>query len=244
MEDSPKPTDPSNSKLTDSPVDTNHVGQEPDLPSLKPIPSRQDTPFYKRIPVSLSFIVLITAIYGLTSYPTDFQHPVDAAVILGGFYPPIVQAGEWWRYITATLLHGHPGHLFNNAMGILIFGNLLEPVIGPLRMIGLYVISAYAGLWFSYYMLPKGITYGASTIDYGLIGAYLTLILLMRYRYDRQTFYREFRGALFFVLLFIGWNTMESTTVNLWGHLGGLIGGVLFSIYLWKSRPRRSSPQI
>lgn len=221
-----------------------HAAQEPSPPSLKAIPTQQSVPFYRRMPVSLSFIVLITLIYALTSYPTDFQHPVDAAVIIGGFYPPIVQAGEWWRYITATLLHGNPGHLFNNAMGLLMFGNLLEPVIGPARMIALYVVSAFAGLWLSYFMLPKGLTYGASTIDYGLIGAYLALVLLMRYRYNRETFFQEFRGAIFFVLLFITWNTMESATVNLWGHLGGLIGGVIFSFALWASRPRRSSPQV
>jgi rhomboid protease GluP len=211
-------------------------------PPINPPPPRQSAPFYRRMPVTLSFMILVLAIYGLTTFPTDFQKPVDIAVILGGFYPPAVQAGEWWRYITATVLHGNPGHLFNNVIGLLIFGNLLEPVIGPVRMIALYIVSAVSGLWLSYYMLPKSITFGASTIDYGLIGAYLALILLMRYRHDRHIFLQELRGALFFVLMFITWNTMESTTVNLWGHVGGLFGGILFAVFLWISRPRQSSP--
>jgi rhomboid protease GluP len=186
------------------------------------------------------FVLLLVVIYGITSYPNHFQAPTDLAVMLGGFYPPLVQQGEWWRYITATLMHGNLGHLFNNAAGLLIFGNLLEPVIGGTRLIGLYIVSALAGLSLSYYLMPKGLTFGASTIDYGLIGTYLTLILLVRYRSDRQAFFREFRGALLFVILFVGWNTLESTTVNLWGHVGGLIAGVLYAVFIWQTRPKRS----
>jgi rhomboid protease GluP len=206
-------------------------------PSLSPMGGESSQPFYKRNPFTISFSILLILIYGLTSFTTEFKGPADLVVMLGGFYPPAVQAGEWWRFITASLLHANPGHLFNNVVGLLIFGNLLEPVIGSWRMLWLYIISAVAGLGLSYFMLPEGMTFGASTIDYGLIGAYLTLVLMLRYRYNRQAFFSEFRGAIIFVLLFVGWNTLESSTVNLWGHLGGLFGGVVFAIWLG-SKPR------
>lgn len=208
-------------------------------PALSPLGEESSQPFYKRNPVTVGFSLLLVVIYGLTTQSTDFKGPPDLVVLLGGFYPPAIDSGQWWRFITATLLHGNPGHLFNNVVGLLIFGNLLEPVIGSWRMAALYILSAITGLGLSYFMLPKGMTFGASTIDYGLIGAYLTLVLILRYRYNRDAFFSEFRGALIFVLLFVGWNTLESSTVNLWGHVGGLIGGVGFALWM-ALKPKRN----
>jgi len=213
--------------------------QEP-LPSLKPLatPQPEQLPFYRRNPVSLAFALLLIAFYGLTSFPNGFESPTRLALGLGAFYGPAVQNGQWWRFITATLMHGYPGHLFNNVVGILIFGNLLEPVIGHLRLLGLYWIAAVSGLALVYWLQPNVPTLGASTIDYGLIGAYLTLILLLRYQYDKSAFLREFRGAILFVLMFVAWNWMESATVSLWGHVGGLLSGIAYGLLIWMNRPK------
>jgi len=212
-------------------------------PALSPMGHPARKPFYARNPLTVAFCVLLILIYGVTSFKTDFQHPSDLFVALGGFYPPAVAAGEWWRLITGTLLHANPDHLFNNVVGLLIFGNLLEPVIGSRKLFVLYVLSALGGMGLSYYMLPQGMSYGASTIDYGLIGAYMALILALRYRYDRAAFFSEFRGAVTFVLLFVAWNTMESRTVNIWGHIGGLLGGIGFALWLVYSHKSRFNKQ-
>ncbi len=212
--------------------------QEP-LPSLKPLPAPpEQQPFYRRNPVTLAFALLLVAFYGLTSFPNGFESPTRLALGLGAFYGPAVQDGQWWRFITATLMHGYPGHLFNNVVGILIFGNLLEPVIGHFRLIGLYWVAAVSGLALVYWLQPNVPTLGASTIDYGLIGAYLTLILLLRYQYDRSAFIREFRGAILFVLMFVAWNWLESATVSLWGHVGGLLGGTAYGLLIWMNRAK------
>lgn len=187
--------------------------------------------------VSIGFSVLLVLIYGLTSYPNQFQRPIIEVLYLGAFIPELARQGEWWRFITATLLHAHPSHLFNNVLGILMFGSLLEPAIGPVRLLVLYAFSVVGGLLLSAYFLPNP-TFGASTIDYGLIGAYLSLILLLRFRTDRAAFYRELRSAVVFVVIFVAWNTMESATVNLWAHVGGLLAGILFSIFLLGNRNR------
>ena len=213
-------------------------------PALNPVGQISDEkplPFYRRNPLTTGFSLLLVLIYGLTAFTTDWKGPPDLIVAIGGFYPPAVQAGEWWRFITATLLHANPPHLFNNVVGLLIFGNLLEPVIGSSRLLGLYAISVLFGLGLSLVMLPQGVTFGASTIDYGLIGAYLALVLKLRYRYQRETFFREFRGAILFVLIFVAWNTLESATVNLWGHLGGLLGGVVFALLAGSKRAHSKS---
>lgn len=215
------------------------------LPSLRPFPRTQakQEPFYRRNSVTLIFALLLIAFYGLTSFPHKFERPSQLAFTLGAFYGPSIEHGQWWRYTTATLMHLNPGHLFNNVVGILAFGNLLEPVIGHARLVGLYGVSAVCGLTLVYWLQPNIPTLGASTIDYGLIGAYLTLVLLLRYQYNRKAFQKEFRGAVLFVLMFVAWNWMESATVSLWGHVGGLIGGIACGTLIWASRSSsRTSP--
>jgi len=221
------------------------VSSEPvtPVPSLNPINREPGKPFYRRNPLTVAFSILLIIIYGLTTFSTNFSGPPNLVVALGGFYPPAVQAGEWWRWITATLLHGSPAHLFNNVVGLLIFGNLLESIVGSWRLFLLYVLSVLGGLGFSYFFLPDGMTLGASTIDFGLIGAYLGLVLMLRYRYERQTFFREFRGALMFVLLFVGWNTLESATINLWAHIGGLLAGIIFALWIGLRGKRSALPK-
>lgn len=207
-----------------------------EAPSESPPPAQKS--FARRCPVTLASVVFISGVYALTSYANGFDHPSRAFVLLGGFYPPFVHAGEWWRYLTATLLHGNPAHWFNNCAGLLIFGRELEPVLGPWSLLGLYVISAVTGLWLSSIMMPDAMTYGASTVDFGLIGAYLSLVLLLRLGVNRSLFWKELRGSLIFVALFVTWNLMESATVNLWGHVGGFIAGILFMLVLWNFRQK------
>jgi rhomboid protease GluP len=202
----------------------------------QPVSTKGQSSFIQRCPLTLVAVLLITLIYGLSTFRNGFQAPDKAFVLLGGFYPPFVQNGEWWRYFSASLLHGTPAHWFNNIAGLLIFGNLLEPIIGFWSLAGIYFVSAFSGLWLSSVMLPHTMTYGASTIDFGLIGAYITLILLIRLNLDKKTFFRELRGSVLLVLMFVLWNAMESASVNLWGHLGGLAGGIFCMLTFWMVR--------
>jgi rhomboid protease GluP len=188
--------------------------------------------------LTLTFSILLLVIYGLSSFPSDFRHIAGPVAFWGSFYPPAVFGGEWWRFFTAALLHANPGHLLNNLFGILVFGSLLEPLIGPLRLLGLFLASNLTGLLFSAFFLPKVPTLGASTLDFGLIGAYFTLVLIQGYRTNRRVFAGQLRSALVFVLLFVVWNALELATVNLWGHLGGFFAGTLFALAVM-NRPRR-----
>jgi rhomboid protease GluP len=208
--------------------------EDPRIPSLQPLAPRRRG----NLRVTISFSILLAIVYALTTAPSGFRHLSELAAALGSFYPPFVAQGQWWRFLTASLLHANPGHLFNNVFGIIVFGNLLEPVIGPGRLALLYAVSAVSGLGLSYFLLPHTPTIGASTIDFGLIGTYFALVLALRYEHNRRIFSEELRGAFFFVLVFVLWNSMENATINLWGHVGGLAAGVLFGLWVWTSRKK------
>lgn len=201
-------------------------------------PSAAVPPLMERYGATLGLIALLVAVYVLSTWP-HFQHPNPEALVLGAFQADQFRAGEWWRVITANLLHADPAHLFNNLFGIFIFGRMLEPALGCANMTGLFILSGLLAMVFSDWFLPAGAsTLGASGIDFGLIGAYITLILLMRRRTNPAVFRQEIRSALLFVLIFGVWHWLERGEVNPWGHLGGFVGGVLFAVVLVTCRSK------
>lgn len=192
-----------------------------------------------RLTVSIGFAVILAGVYFWASMGRQFLSITDTAMEAGAFFWPLVQTGEWWRFVTATVLHANPGHLLNNVAGILIFGNLLEPVLGKRWLLTLYTLSMLLGLGLSAFINPHAATIGASTIDFGLVGAYMTLILLMRFRHARAKFAQEARGAFLFVLIFVIWNALEGAHINLWGHIGGLLAGILVASVVFFTRQNK-----
>jgi membrane associated rhomboid family serine protease len=125
-------------------------------------------------------------------------------------------------------------HLGSNALGLWIFGRLLEPALGPWRFLMTFVFSAFMSLLFSLWFESTP-TVGASGGVYGLLGAYLTLVLLSQSR--RANFLQSVRSVVVFLLIFWLMGLQTRQTVNLWGHAGGLLGGAIFALGLaWPFR--------
>lgn len=185
---------------------------------------------WKIMPVSLGFSLIVLAAYALSSYPVGFKGVTVQAAEWGAFIPDLVRQGEWWRIYSAALLHADAGHLFSNLFGLVAFGNILEPVLGPRKLLLLYFISQTIGMLFSMLIHPS-ISIGASGIDFGLIGAYVGLILLIRFMQDRDQFARDLRTTLILPLLFVIVSITEPH-INVWAHLGGFLGGLGFVLGL------------
>lgn len=82
----------------------------------------------------------------------------------------ILEQGQWWRLITACLLHGGLIHLLFNGMALFQLGPLIEQAYGPARFTILFVLTGIAGYLASlpFVMAPS---IGASGAVFGLIGA-------------------------------------------------------------------------
>ena len=154
-----------------------------------------------------------------------------------------VAAGEWYRLITSAFLapatlSGGLGFLdiaFN--MWALIFvGPALEQLLGRLRFVAVYLLSAVGGAVMYYYIAaPNAPAVGASGAIFGLFGAWF--VAGRRLGLDTRGI-----GALIVINLalpffvhFIAWQD----------HIGGLLtGAVLTAAYAYAPRKNRTVLQV
>jgi rhomboid protease GluP len=145
---------------------------------------------------------------------------VDAGALLRNR----VLEGEYWRLLSATLLHGSFGHLLGNCVALYILGMAGEHALGAWRMLIVYFASGLAGSLASVLTGP-GPSFGASGAMCGLMGA----VVLILYRYRRV--YRVRDKEIAFVIA--GWAAYTiiigaiEPRIDNWAHFGGLLGGAI-----------------
>jgi len=133
---------------------------------------------------------------------------------------------EPWRMLTATFLHsqGFILHIALNMYMLWIFGQALEPLLGRVRFLAVYLLSALGGsvgyLLLTPLYVPGQPLYGvvgASGAIFGLFGAML-LVQRQRGGDTRQLWILiAINGAIGFLVPQIAWQA----------HLGGLVTGAL-----------------
>ncbi|KSU69663.1 Membrane associated serine protease, rhomboid family [Pseudarthrobacter enclensis] len=151
---------------------------------------------------------------------------------------------EPWRMLTAAFLHsqGFILHIALNMYMLWIFGQALEPLLGRIRFLAVYLLSALGGsvgyLLLTPLYVPGQPLYGvvgASGAIFGLFGAML-LVQRQRGGDTRQLWVLiAINGAIGFLVPQIAWQA----------HLGGLVTGALCAaVIAYTPRgPRRSLVQ-
>src|ERR1017187_4211815 len=82
-----------------------------------------------------------------------------------------VAHGQWWRIITGGFLHENLLHIGFNMYVLYILGQMLEPVLGRIRVAVIYFVSLLAGSLGALIVTPHSLTVGASGAVFGLMGA-------------------------------------------------------------------------
>lgn len=164
-------------------------------------------------------------------------------------------SGQIWQLLTSMFMHGGFTHLFVNMISLFFIGNFIEKLIGRKRFFWLYMISGiFAGLFFvfiSYFLgsselgarifgSPEIFAVGASGAIFALAGllailtpklrVYVFFIIPMQMWFAMVILLGGFWLASFFGNLPIG-NT---------AHLGGLLVGVGYALYLRKKYPEKT----
>jgi len=145
--------------------------------------------------------------------------------------------GQWWRLLTAHLVHLDAEHALLNGLGLVLMWALFARDFSPWRWLAIYLFTSLAisaGLWF----LDPGLEWyvGASGTLHGVMAAG-TLAHLRRRDLDgwilaifiiAKLSYEQFAGSMPFA-------GTANTVVD--AHLYGAIGGFGVALFL-KSRPQ------
>ncbi len=156
----------------------------------------------------------------------QFNEGYDLPANLGAKVNQLIAAGELWRLITPVLLHGSIVHIGFNMYALYLFGPRIESNFGHYRFLALYLISGFAGNVFSL-MFTEAPSLGSSTAIFGLLGAHGVYVYQNRKFFGTQVA-RSSLGRIIQVAainLLIG----LSPGIDNWGHIGGLIGGTVFT---------------
>lgn len=153
-----------------------------------------------------------------------------------------LQAGEWWRLITAMFVHIGPLHLLMNMYALFLFGPAVENRYGRARFLALYLAAGFLGSAFSIAFTPgPGMRAGASGGVFGILGCWIAFYV--RHRNARGS--SDQLRSLFFLVginLFFGFRIGG---IDNFAHLGGLAGGFIAGtgLELW-SRARGESGKL
>ena len=143
-----------------------------------------------------------------------------------------VADGQYWRLLTSTFVHVQLLHILLNMIAIWIFGPTLETLLGRIRFIALYLVSALAGSVAVYLFTPPSVpTIGASGGVFGLLGA--ALVISFQRKLD-----------ISWLLMLLGFNLIYSflaPSVSWQGHLGGLVAGLgMGAVFAYSPRGSRN----
>ncbi len=156
---------------------------------------------------------------------------LDWPTYYGAQIRDLILQGQIWRFLSPVLLHVSVLHIFFNMYAVFVLGPGLERSFGHRRFLLLYLLAGFSGNVTSF-LRSTGPSIGASTSIFGLIAA--EGIFLYQ---NRQLFGDRFRSAITNVIVVTVLNLAISLApgIDLWGHVGGLLGGLIFS---WFAGPK------
>ncbi|CAJ1199849.1 rhomboid family intramembrane serine protease [Companilactobacillus nantensis] len=160
-------------------------------------------------------------------------------LLMGAKTNSLVQAGQWWRLITPIFLHIGIFHIFMNGFTLLYVGQILEPMVGHWRFFVIYMLSGVMGNLASFaFGAENVISAGASTSLFGMFAAFLALGVIYRENRFLRELGKSFLGLIAVNLLM----DLTMSGIDIWGHVGGAIGGLLLGYAL--GLPKISRPKM
>lgn len=184
-------------------------------------------------PVTTALLVLTCSVYVFTWLLPGLERDLINELAMWNLG---VSAGQWWRMVTAVVLHGSVFHILFNMWALYVFGPQLERESGSLPFLAMYLSSAAVGslfvYWFSHLLT---VSIGASGAIFGVFGVWLAGAYRMRHTpYGRRLLSQlglllAINFALPLLVPNIAWQA----------HLGGMAGGALIGL-MWSAQRRRS----
>lgn len=179
------------------------------------------TPYITYIIMGICFIMfLITGMGNDTGVLIEYGANLDV----------LVKNGEYYRLLTSMFLHSGLLHLFFNMYALYIIGPQVESFFGKTKYLIIYLLSGISGSLLSVAFNVNTVSVGASGAIFGLFGA----LLYFGYNY-RGYLGNVIKSQILPVVIINLIFGFISTGVDVAGHIGGLIGGIIVSSALGSS---------
>lgn len=201
-----------------------------EAPVQKAAVQKRDTrSILQKAPLTMTLILLNVIMFAVTAYfSRSTEINIYVLVFFGAKVNELINAGEFWRIFTAAFLHGNFFHIFLNMYALYNIGPVVEIKLGRLRYLLVYVFSALTSGVLSYLMTPN-ISVGASGAIFGVLGSLLVIAL----RSKEKVLNRAIMNIVFIIGLNLVIGIAARDVIDNYGHIGGLIGGLLSTLILY-----------
>ena len=170
--------------------------------------------------VTIGFLSIQTAVFLLA-----YLLPGLLIEFRGSMFGPLIALNhEYWRFVTPIFIHYGLMHFAINSVILYYMGQQVEAIYGHGRFFLIYLLSGVMGNVLGFAFNDMNVqAAGASTSLFGIFGALVVLGIHFKNNPGIQAMVRQF--SLFIVLnLVFG---LFDQTIDMYGHVGGLIGGIL-----------------
>jgi rhomboid protease GluP len=185
-------------------------------------------------PVTFALLLSLVVLYLLSGLVFDeFSNGVWQRFFDGSSAPLLAELGanarvvtleqqEYWRLLTATLLHGGFVHLLMNGFSLWNLGRQLEQIHGWQELLFAYVVTGLSGsLLSALFGEPRVVSIGASGAIFGLLG-----FLVSVGTRDLRGLQRQLSRNLSMVAVALLLPALIPN-VDHWGHIGGVASGLV-----------------
>lgn len=199
---------------------------------------------FGRFNVTLTLILINIIAFILFLILLRLEIPLDYIAIKPA---NILQGKYLWTFITSMFMHGGIFHIFANMFSLLFVGNLIEKILGSKRYFYFYMTSGlFAGLFFVLASLIFPIDFntfavGASGALFGLVGllVLLTPNLPVFIMFIPIPIKIKYAGPGILIVLWLV-SIAGDIPIGNTAHLGGLIIGIIYGLYLRKKYRRKT----
>lgn len=222
----------------------------------QPVHDAQTMRFLRTVlsrPATFTFAFLIANIFVfLLTFLSGAEQNNYVLVQYGAKVNALIDAGEWWRFVTPIFLHGGVAHLLMNMYGLFILGPYVEKLYGSARFVVFWVVSGIAGVVASYlsvqpemtgtllgsflFKTRDAISVGASGALFGLIGVLFVFGIKFRHELP-EGFKRAFGTGMLPTILLNILIGFAIPIIDNAAHLGGLVAGAVLALFVGYKRP-------
>ena len=185
-----------------------------------------------RITVALiavyALVMVLEAVVSGTPFNLALIDPsIDALAALGGnAHSLTITGGQWWRLLTATLLHGGITHLGFNSLATWNIAGQLEPRAGWRALLATFTLTGLFASLTSVLVNPREIIgIGASGAIFGILG----FIVVWGVSSVPQ-FVQQIQRNFIMLLVVVGSSAIIPGVDNV-AHIGGLLAGLILGFF-------------